>query len=164
MGVHYHTSQQERATEVIVPSTTRVGETVSGIAKYRIGYREEKATVPVTLLPGDRPRLGDSDVRAIHNVLTQDGKSNFLIDGSHSPSAQAAWLTESQLTRADTLLREVTSILRPLAIARGDGDNCVVEDLQDLFDFIARERERRKPARRFASSKKTEEPIHVLRR
>jgi hypothetical protein len=31
--------------EVIVPSTTRIGETVTGIAKYRVGYREEKATV-----------------------------------------------------------------------------------------------------------------------
>jgi hypothetical protein len=147
--------------EVLVSSSLKVGQTLEGTIKHFIGRREHRTPAPITLLSETQLRIGDNDVRQVICAVTESGQTSYLVN-SGTAAAEAAWLAEAQLNRASALLQEVTAILRPRAIARGDGDNDVIPSLQYLFDFVASERERNRPNRRFASGQPTMEAIHGI--
>jgi len=65
---------------------------------------------------------------------------------SVTAAAEAAWLAEAQLNRASALLREVTSILRPLAAARGEAGGEVTQCF-NICSISSEERARNKPKR-----------------
>jgi hypothetical protein len=149
--------------EVIVSASLKVGgPPMIGTVKHFVGRREHRTSAPITLLSATQLRIGDNDVRQIICAVTESGQTSYLVN-SVTAAAEAAWLAETQLVRATGLLRELTTILRPRAVARGDGDNDVIESLQSLFDFVARERERNRPPRRFASEPTTE-AVNVFHR
>jgi len=150
--------------EVIVSASLKVGgPPMIGTVKHFVGRREHRTPAPITLLSATQLRIGDNDVRQIICAVTESGQTSYLVN-SVTAAAEAAWLAEAQLNRASALLREVTSILRPLAAARGEADGEVTQSLQYLFDFVAEERARNKPKRRFASEQPTTEAIRVQHR
>jgi hypothetical protein len=146
--------------EVLVSSSLKVGQTMQGTVKCFVGRREERVAAPITLLSAGALRIGHgNDTRQIISTIVTDGKANHLVSAG-APAKEAVWLNEAQLVRATSLLREVTSILRPLA---SDGDE-IVSALQILFDFTSAQRERNRPLRRFGDKLTIEEPLHVLHR
>ena len=106
--------------EVIVSASLKVGgPPMIGTVKHFVGRREHRTPAPITLLSATQLRIGDNDVRQIICAATESGQTSYLVN-SVTAAAEAAWLAEAQLNRASALLREVTSILRPLAAARGE--------------------------------------------
>ena len=116
---------------VIVPSG--IGETAGGTPDR---WRD----VPVRVrFVSERVLCVDDERRAIIWSVGGSGTTTFLVDGSTRGLRNRE--RRAALARASELLRQLTSTLMPLA-AESEEPELVAENLQLLFDWLARERER----------------------
>jgi len=127
---------------VIASSLGRIGETVEAtLCDLDItGSPDRRSDVPVRVRRTSEKMLCvDGEPRRIISSEGVNGAVTFLVEGS----TRALRNRERRvaLARASGLLQQLTSALRPLALKSAEPE-VVAETLQQLFDWIARERER----------------------
>src|SRR6516162_9228449 len=66
--------------EVTVSSSLKIGQAMQGTIKHFVGRREERTSVPVTLVNDGTLRIGNgNDVRQIISTIITDGEANHLV-------------------------------------------------------------------------------------
>jgi hypothetical protein len=126
---------------VITPSLGRIGETVDATLcdLNAAGSPDRGTDVPVRVRrTSERVLCVDDEPCRIIWGVGENGAVTFLVDGGKGVRNRERRVA---LAQASELLRQLTSILRPLA-AESEEPELVVETLQRLFDWIATERER----------------------
>ncbi|HMF28089.1 MAG TPA: hypothetical protein VKE42_04915 [Candidatus Cybelea sp.] len=127
---------------VIMRSAGRIGETIDATLcdLNAAGFPDRRTDVPVRVrLVSERVLAVDDDPRGIIWSEGGSGTTTFLVDGSTRGLRNRE--RRAALARASELLRQLTSTLMPLAV-ESEEPGFVAENLQLLFDWIARERER----------------------
>ena len=128
---------------VIVRQSGKRGDAVDAVlcAPGVLGFPDRKTDVPVkatiaekTIRIDDEPRA-----RAIISSTSINGVTTFLIDGSSKGLRNRE--RRVALARASELLKQLTASLMALRAESADPEP-VAENLQRLFDWITRERER----------------------
>jgi hypothetical protein len=127
---------------VIVQSSKRIGETTEAILcdPGVLGFPDRRTDVPVRIRRVSEQVLSvDGKNRGIISCVGGSGTTTFLVDGSSNAVRNRE--RRVALARASGLLQQLTSSLMPLAGGSAEPE-VVAENLQILFDWIARERER----------------------
>src|SRR5262249_554539 len=121
--------------------SNRIGETIEamlcdpGVA----GFPDRRTDVPVRVrLVSEQVLAVDDELRRVIWREGRNGAITFLVDGGKGVRNRERRVV---LARASGLLQQLTSSLMPLA-AESEEPEVVAETLQQLFDWIARERER----------------------
>jgi hypothetical protein len=126
---------------VIVQSAGRIGETVEAIlCDLGVGGSPDRGTdVPVRVRrTSEKTLCVDDEARRIIWSVGENGVVTFLVDGGKAVRNRER---RAALARGSELLRQLTSTLMPLAGESAEPE-LVAETLQQLFDWIAGERER----------------------
>jgi hypothetical protein len=127
---------------VIVQRLGKLGDAVDAVlcAPGALGFPDRKTSVPVRVQRLSEQLLSiDGENRRIISCVGQNGTTTYLVEGS----SKAVRNRERRvgLARASELLKQLTSTLMPLTAESADPER-VAENLQRLFDWITRERER----------------------
>jgi hypothetical protein len=127
---------------VIVQRLGKLGDAVDAVlcAPGALGFPDRKTSVPVRVrLASEQVLCVDDEPRRIISSVGQNGTTTFLINGSASSIRNRE--RRVALARASGLLQQLRSSLMPLLAESADPEP-VAENLQRLFDWITRERER----------------------
>jgi hypothetical protein len=128
-------------------SAGRINETVEAILcdLNAAGFPDRQTDVPVRVrLVSEQVLSVDDEPRGIIWGEGGNGTATFLVNGSTRGLRNRE--RRVALARASELLKQLTSSLMPLA-AESAEPKLVAETLQQLFDWIASERERAEGAR-----------------
>ena len=86
--------------EVTVSSSLKIGQAMQGTIKHFVGRREERTSVPVTLVNDGTLRIGNgNDVRQIISTIITDGEANHLVSAG-APAKEATWLSGHRRQRS----------------------------------------------------------------
>jgi len=109
------------------------------VASASPGLPDRGTDVPVRVRRiSEKTLCVDDEPRRVIWSVGENGAVTFLVDGGKGVRNRERRVV---LARASGLLQQLTSSLMPLA-AESEEPEVVAETLQQLFDWIARERER----------------------
>ena len=127
---------------VITQSSRRIGETIDATLcePGPLGFPDRKTAVPVRVRRVSEQVLAvDGENRRIISCVGQDGTTTYLVNGTGKGVRNRE--RRAALARASELLKQLTATIMPLRAESADPEP-VAENLQLLYDWIARERER----------------------
>ena len=126
---------------VIMHSPRRIGETVEATLcePGPLGYPDHKTNVPVQVrLVSEQILAVDGENCRIISCVGQNGTTTYLVNGTGKAVRNRE--RRAALVRASELLKQLTATIMPLRAESADPES-VAENLQLLYDWIARERE-----------------------